>query len=60
VALALVPEAVAFSIIAGLSTLIGLYAAFVMGLVTSLLGANLYERITKLLARRGVEVDETE
>lgn len=40
VALALVPEAVAFSLIAGLSPLIGLYAAFVMGLVTSLLGGR--------------------
>jgi SulP family sulfate permease len=40
VALALVPEAVAFSIIAGLSPLIGLYAAFVMGLVTALFGGR--------------------
>ena len=37
VALALVPEAVAFAFIAGLSPLTGLYAAFVMGLVTSIL-----------------------
>jgi len=40
VALALVPEAVAFSIIAGLSPLTGLYAAFVMGLVTAILGGR--------------------
>ncbi len=40
VAIALVPEAVAFAIIAGLSPLIGLYAAFVMGLVTSVLGGR--------------------
>ena len=40
VALALVPEAVAFAIIAGLSPLVGLYAAFVMGLVTSILGGR--------------------
>jgi len=40
VAIALVPEAVAFAIIAGLSPLTGLYAAFVMGLVTSLLGGR--------------------
>lgn len=40
VALALVPEAVAFALIAGLSPLTGLYAAFVMGLVTSLLGGR--------------------
>src|SRR5690554_315449 len=40
VALALVPEAVAFAIIAGLSPLTGLYAAFVMGLVTAVLGGR--------------------
>ena len=40
VALALVPEAIAFALIAGLSPLTGLYAAFVMGLVTSLLGGR--------------------
>ncbi len=40
VALALVPEAVAFALIAGLSPLTGLYAAFVMGLVTSVFGGR--------------------
>jgi len=40
VALALVPEAVAFSLIAGLSPLTGLYAAFSMGLITSILGGR--------------------
>ncbi|MCB0651800.1 MAG: SulP family inorganic anion transporter [Saprospiraceae bacterium] len=40
VALALIPEAVAFALIAGLSPLTGLYAAFVMGLVTSVLGGR--------------------
>ncbi|SDD81535.1 sulfate permease, SulP family [Algoriphagus faecimaris] len=40
VALALIPEAVAFALIAGLSPLTGLYAAFVMGLVTSILGGR--------------------
>jgi sulfate permease, SulP family len=40
VALALVPEAVAFAMIAGLSPLTGLYAAFVMGLVTSVFGGR--------------------
>jgi SulP family sulfate permease len=40
VALALVPEAVAFSIIAGLPPLVGLYAAFMMGLITSILGGR--------------------
>src|SRR6056297_177957 len=40
VAIALVPEAVAFAMIAGLSPLTGLYAAFVMGLVTSIFGGR--------------------
>ena len=40
VAMALIPEAVAFALIAGLSPLTGLYAAFVMGLVTSILGGR--------------------
>ena len=40
VAVALVPEAIAFSFIAGVSPLVGLYAAFILGLVTSLLGGK--------------------
>ncbi|MEB2780546.1 SulP family inorganic anion transporter [Algoriphagus sp. C2-6-M1] len=40
VAMALIPEAVAFAMIAGLSPLTGLYAAFVMGLVTAILGGR--------------------
>ncbi len=40
VAIALIPEAVAFALIAGLSPLVGLYAAFVMGFVTSILGGR--------------------
>lgn len=40
VALALIPEAIAFALIAGLSPLTGLYAAFVVGLVTSVLGGR--------------------
>jgi sulfate permease, SulP family len=40
VALALVPEAVAFSLIAGLSPLTGLYAAFSIGLITSIFGGR--------------------
>lgn len=40
VALALVPEAIAFAMIAGLSPLTGLYAAFTIGLVTSILGGR--------------------
>ena len=40
VALALVPEAIAFAMIAGFSPLTGLYAAFVMGFMTSILGGR--------------------
>ncbi|MGK9118311.1 SulP family inorganic anion transporter [Olivibacter jilunii] len=40
VALALIPEAVAFSMIAGLPPLVGLYAAFVMGLITAIFGGR--------------------
>ena len=40
VALALVPEAVAFSFVAGIDPLVGLYGAFMMGLITSLFGGR--------------------
>ncbi len=40
VALALVPEAVAFSFVAGVDPLVGLYAAFMIGLITSLFGGR--------------------
>ncbi|MEQ9404921.1 MAG: SulP family inorganic anion transporter [Cyclobacteriaceae bacterium] len=40
VALALVPEAVAFSFVAGVDPLVGLYGAFMMGLVTALFGGR--------------------
>ncbi len=40
VALALVPEAIAFAMIAGVSPLTGLYAAFSMGFITSILGGR--------------------
>jgi sulfate permease, SulP family len=40
VAIALIPEAVAFAIIAGLDPLVGLYAAFVVGLITSVFGGR--------------------
>ena len=40
VAVALVPEAIAFSFIAGVSPVVGLYAAFIIGLITSLLGGK--------------------
>lgn len=40
VALALVPEAVAFAFIAGVSPVVGLYGAFMMGIVTSIFGGR--------------------
>ncbi len=40
VAVALVPEAIAFSFIAGVSPIVGLYTAFILGLVTALLGGK--------------------
>jgi SulP family sulfate permease len=40
VALALVPEAVAFSFVAGVDPLVGLYAAFMIGLITSIFGGR--------------------
>lgn len=65
VALALIPEAVAFALIAGLSPLTGLYAAFMVGLVTSIFGGRpgmisgatgaIAVVIVALAARHGVE-----
>lgn len=65
VALALVPEAVAFSIIANVSPLIGLYTAFIIGLISSTLGGrpgmisgatgSIAIVIVALVARYGVE-----
>ena len=40
VSLALVPEAVAFAFVVGVHPLVGLYAAFIVGLVTSLTGGR--------------------
>jgi len=40
VALALVPEAVAFAFVAGVDPLVGLYAAFMVGLITSVIGGR--------------------
>ncbi len=40
VALALVPEAIAFAFIAGISPVIGLYGAFMMALITALIGGR--------------------
>ena len=40
VAVALVPEAIAFSFIAQVSPIVGLYAAFILGLITALIGGK--------------------
>lgn len=65
VALALVPEAVAFSFVAGVNPLVGLYAAFIVGLITALIGGRpgmisgatgaLAVVMVSLVAQHGVE-----
>lgn len=40
VALALVPEAIAFAFVAGVSPIIGLYSAFIIGLITAIFGGR--------------------
>ncbi|MDG1208536.1 MAG: SulP family inorganic anion transporter [Paracoccaceae bacterium] len=65
VALALVPEAVAFAFVAGVHPLVGLYAAFIVGLVTALFGGRpgmisgatgaLAVVMVSLVAQHGVE-----
>ena len=40
VSLALVPEAVAFAFVAGVDPLVGLYAAFIVGLITAIFGGR--------------------
>ena len=40
VAMALVPEAIAFSLIAGVNPLVGLYTAFILGLITAIIGGK--------------------
>ena len=40
VSLALVPEAIAFAFVAGVAPLVGLYAAFIVGLVTAVMGGR--------------------
>jgi SulP family sulfate permease len=40
VALALIPEAIAFSFVAGVDPRVGLYAAFIMGLITAIFGGR--------------------
>ncbi|WP_331775126.1 SulP family inorganic anion transporter [Sulfurospirillum sp. 1612] len=40
VAVALIPEAIAFSLVANFSPLVGLYTAFILGLITALIGGK--------------------
>jgi len=65
VALALVPEAVAFAFVAGVQPLVGLYAAFMVGLITAVIGGRpgmisgatgaLAVVMVSLVAQHGVE-----
>lgn len=65
VALALVPEAIAFAFVAGVHPLVGLYAAFMVGLITACIGGRpgmisgatgaLAVVMIDLVARHGVE-----
>lgn len=65
VSLALVPEAVAFAFVAGVDPLVGLYAAFMVGLITSVMGGRpgmisgatgaLAVVVVSLVAKHGVE-----
>lgn len=65
VALALVPEAVAFAFVAGVHPLVGLYAAFMVGLITAVMGGRpgmisgatgaLAVVMVTLVAKHGVE-----
>ncbi len=65
VALALVPEAVAFAFVAGVEPLVGLYAAFMVGLITAIIGGRpgmisgatgaLAVVMVSLVAQHGVE-----
>ena len=65
VALALVPEAIAFAFVAAVEPLVGLYAAFIVGLITALFGGRpgmisgatgaLAVVVTALVLEHGVE-----
>ena len=44
-ALALVPEAIAFAFVAGVTPLSGLYAAFLVGLITAVIGGRTWNDI---------------
>ena len=65
VTLALIPEAVAFSFVAGVQPLVGLYAAFIVGFITAVMGGRpgmisgatgaLAVIMIELVAKHGVE-----
>lgn len=65
VAIALIPEAIAFAFVAGVEPLVGLYAAFLVGLITSIFGGrpgmisgatgSLAVIMVELVANKGVE-----
>ena len=65
VALALVPEAVAFAFVAGVSPVIGLYSAFFLGIITAICGGRpgmisgatgaMAVIVVSLVARHGIE-----
>ncbi len=65
VSLALIPEAVAFSFVAGVQPLVGLYAAFIVGFITAVMGGRpgmisgatgaLAVIIIELVSKHGVE-----
>lgn len=65
VALALVPEAIAFSFVAGVEPVIGLYTAFMIGLITAIIGGRpgmisgatgaIAVVVVELVATQGVE-----
>ncbi len=40
IAVVLIPEAIVFSVIAGFSPIIGLYTAFILGIITALIGGK--------------------
>jgi SulP family sulfate permease len=48
VALALIPEAVAFSFVAGVQPLVGLYAAFIVGFITAVMAGLLLHTLLYL------------
>ena len=49
VALALIPEAIAFSIIAGVDPMVGLYASFIIAVVTAVVGGTILMGIIQLI-----------